>query len=136
MTKKHSKNYFTMDELQSICESLDIETDGLKHEIIERIIARTSEAKSSKSDFDDQPSISRMVIRHSVMPMTPPALPTPIESLNVPKEQETVRSLNYSAIGWRWIPLIFTALSIGIYMLNFLLPPEYISVPVKRGWFW
>lgn len=37
-----AKNYFTVDELQQICEKLDLSTDGLKSELIKNILDYSS----------------------------------------------------------------------------------------------
>lgn len=65
---KHVKNHLNFDELQDICSKLGISTDGLKSELIERILNFIPKKKcvtvstSSQSTDSSQLSIQRIKI--------------------------------------------------------------------------
>lgn len=154
LKNRSGKNYFTIKELQNICAALSISSEGVKHEIIERIVAQTKNsestdsenAESSDSEYEDvemTPPISRVCITHNVTPLptqTPPALPPALSSQPLPIEpsnnhNETRRTM--FATVREWMPTLLSVILIGLGFGNFLInwTPEYVSVPVKRTWF-
>lgn len=133
---KSAKNYFTVAELQSICRSLNLERDGIKHELVERIAAYLKNVESSDTEYTDADEplpIARMVINQDIIPL-------PSTSMEIPLPQPAELQAKPSSLNstlWQWFPLAISGVIIVISALNFLFgwSTEYIAVPVKRSWF-
>lgn len=117
---KMKKTFLIVDELQDVCKKLNLETNGLKHELIERIINCTS-SDSPSTSLDSPSTSSSIVARISQGTQTDES---PIDGLN--------KSYNGKKISFK--VLLFVVLLIGIFFTLFQLFMNK-EIPKKRSFF-
>lgn len=119
-----AKNYFTVVELQQICEALGLLSDGLKAELVERI-----------SNFVSQPmDVSRV----SVFRVRTPSIETSEQAIQVSSEtpiaKDEPRSKSWKHI-FSWCVGVVGVLGGFLTLFQTLFSDETIEIPVKRSWF-
>lgn len=92
---KKSKNYFTVEELQTICEKLGLSTEGSKNELVQKILDAPPVDISLDQYFDavDSSNVSRVVFqRAKILPAIQPL--DEKFSPNLPTKQPLVNTPN------------------------------------------
>lgn len=148
------KSYFTMDELQLICQKLRLPFNGIKPELIERIIDCVSTEEISDDKNSNTTTLRMRILPIQTLEQKPPiqssdqVLPNqpfdeilPIQSLKqIPEVTNSTPILNQS---WTHkltkifhVAVFAVGLFGGIYaFLQIFGSVENVEIPVKRSWF-
>lgn len=136
---KKSRNYLTVDELQGICERLGLATDGLKTDLIQRILESPSARAPTDEFFDAVDShsstTSRVVLqRMKTVPIienlsTKPSIDLPI----------SVCKVNLSYKSWYTYLIFFVAIIVivggFISFFEIFRSEEKFEIPIRRSLF-
>lgn len=112
------KNYLNIDELRDICEAFNLPTDGLKTQLVSRILNFTSK-KNIVDDDSVGDSVSDDVEGDSDVPKKP--------------NQLSQRQSNRDYL--KQIFFLIGGVVIGALLGYILVPKETIEVSINRPWF-
>lgn len=148
-----AKNYLTVSELQQICQKFGLSSEGLKHELIKRILDFTSiETLDDIDSKNSQPTnVSRVCYTrtriipseaHESSDLNSDDQPEPIQSTQTLSETKTSKlSFQFDSLFLKFVIVILVIfIMIGILggcvsIYHQFGNIEVVEIPVKRSWF-
>lgn len=126
-----SKNFLTVRELQEICEKMNLSTDGVKHELIERLV---NSARNVSSESNSQSSSSSIMPELTLQKMDQATQTADESTTKILNDKFWFQNIRNGA----FLKVFFAiAFSVGCYALFhlFIKIEKKIEITVKRPWF-